>query len=105
MLSMFLRRKPAASLISTGLRALNEDMFSPPILPAHKPTNLASPPPGLCRLQDTLPQQREARPPIALALHELEAMELALGDAVTPLQGQPRGDGDQVILEPAREAG
>jgi hypothetical protein len=33
-------------------------------------------------LQDPLAEEREAGPSIALALHELEAVDLAFGDAV-----------------------
>ena len=38
------------------------------------------------RRQDALPLEREAGPPIALTLHELQAMDLAFGHAVAGLQ-------------------
>jgi hypothetical protein len=38
--------------------------------------------PYLDRRQDALPQPCETGPPIALALHELEAMDLAFGYTV-----------------------
>jgi hypothetical protein len=44
------------------------------------------------------------RPPIALALHEREAMDLARGDAVVPREGEPGFDGGQVVLQAPREA-
>jgi hypothetical protein len=43
----------------------------------------------LGRLEDTLPEEGEAGPPITLALHELEAMDMACRDPVAPLQGVP----------------
>jgi hypothetical protein len=61
--------------------------------------------PSLRRLQEALPQERKAGPPIALALHELQAMDLALGNAIAPLEGEPGGDRRQVLLQPRREPG
>ena len=58
----------------------------------------------LGRLQDPLAEEGKTGPPIALALHELQAVDLAFGDAVVPLEGEPRGDGAQVILQAPREA-
>ena len=59
----------------------------------------------LCGVQNALPEKGEAGPPIALALHELEAMELAFGAAVVPLQGEPGFNGLQISLEPTGKAG
>ena len=33
-------------------------------------------------LQDALPEDRESSPPIALALHQFQAMDVAFGDAI-----------------------
>ena len=40
-------------------------------------------------LKHTLPEEGEAGSPIALAFHELQAMDLAFGDAVAPLEREP----------------
>jgi hypothetical protein len=57
----------------------------------------------LGRLEDTLPEEGEAGPPITLALHELEAMDMACRDPVAPLQGVPGLDGGQIVLQPTGE--
>ena len=44
----------------------------------HRPQRLGG-------LQDALPEERESSPPIALALHQFQAMDVAFGDAVAPL--------------------
>jgi hypothetical protein len=49
-------------------------------------------------VQEALPEQGEAGPPLALALHQLQAMNLAFSHAVALLQGESGSDGDQVIL-------
>jgi hypothetical protein len=64
-----------------------------------------SPIPALGRLQDALPYEREARPAIALALHQLQAMDVTFRDDIAPFQREPCGDGAQVVLQPLREAG
>ena len=51
-----------------------------------------------------MPEERETGPAIALALHQLQAMDLAFGDAVAPLEREPGFDGGQVIPQPSREA-
>lgn len=43
-------------------------------------------------------------PSIALALHEFQAVDLAFGNAVVPLKGEPRGNGAQVVLQPLGKA-
>jgi hypothetical protein len=40
--------------------------------------------PSLGHLQHTLPEEGETGPPIALTFHELQAVDLAFGDAVAP---------------------
>jgi hypothetical protein len=61
--------------------------------------------PPLGRLQDPLAEEREAVPSIALALHEFQAVDLAFGDAVVPLdEGEPRSDDAQVVLQPLQTA-
>jgi hypothetical protein len=40
-------------------------------------------------VQDALAEEREAGPAIALTLDELQAMDLAFGDAVAPREGEP----------------
>jgi hypothetical protein len=44
----------------------------------HRPQRLGG-------LQDALPEERETSPPIALALHQFQAMDVAFGDTVAPL--------------------
>jgi hypothetical protein len=51
-------------------------------------------------LQDTLPEERKTGPAIGLALHQFQAMDLAFSDAVTPFQGEPGGDGRQILSVP-----
>jgi hypothetical protein len=48
--------------------------------------------PSLRGLQEALPQERHAGPSIAVALEELQAVDVAFRDAVAPGQGEPRGD-------------
>ena len=60
--------------------------------------------PTLGHLQDALPEECHAGPSIALALQEFQPMDLAFGDAVAPLEGEPRDDGPQVVLQAPREA-
>src|SRR5262245_63450502 len=60
--------------------------------------------PTLGHLPDALPEACHAGPPSALALQEFQPMDLAFGDAVAPLEGEPRDDGPQVVLEPTGEA-
>jgi hypothetical protein len=43
---------------------------------------MVSQPASLGRLQGTLPWQRKARPPIALALHQFQAMDVAFGGTI-----------------------
>jgi hypothetical protein len=59
----------------------------------------------LCHLEDTLPYEGEPGSPIALALHELQAMDLAFGHAVAPLAGEPGGDRSQVLLQSTGKPG
>jgi hypothetical protein len=58
----------------------------------------------LCCVQDALPEEGKAGAAIALALHEREAMDLAFGDAVAPLEGEPGLNGLQISLEPTGES-
>jgi hypothetical protein len=53
---------------------------------------VVSHPRSLCRLQDPLAEEREAGPPIALALGSRQAMALAFRHAMTPCQGAPGFD-------------
>jgi hypothetical protein len=41
----------------------------------------------------------------ALALHQFQAVDLAFGDAVAPLQAKPGFDRAQIVLQPTCEAG
>jgi hypothetical protein len=52
-----------------------------------------------------LSEKGKAGPPIALALHELQAVDLAFGDPVAPLEGESGLNGMKIILEPTGEAG
>jgi hypothetical protein len=61
--------------------------------------------PSLGRLQHTLPEEGEAGPPTALTFPELQAVDVAFGDAIAPFQREPRGDRDHIILQSPREAG
>ena len=54
---------------------------------------------------DTLREEREASSPIALTLHQFQAMNVAFGDAVAPRQAEPSLDGGQIILQPPGETG
>jgi hypothetical protein len=54
-------------------------------------------------LPDALPEECPAGPSIALALQEFQPLDLAFGDAVAPLEGEPRDDGPQVVLQAPRE--
>ena len=60
--------------------------------------------PTRVHLQDALLEECHAGPSIALALQEFQPMDSAFGDAVAPLESEPRDDGPQVVLEPAGEA-
>jgi hypothetical protein len=51
-----------------------------------------SPSPFLGCLQDALASEGEGCPPIALALHELQAMNLPFRHAIALLDHEPRGD-------------
>jgi hypothetical protein len=54
--------------------------------------------PSLGRVQDALAQQGKPRSAIALAFHELEAMDLPFRRAIAPREGEPGGDRSQVLL-------
>jgi hypothetical protein len=56
-------------------------------------------------VHDALPAEGKAGSAIALALHELEAMALAFGDAVAPLEGESGLNGWQIHREHTGEAG
>ena len=58
----------------------------------------------LGRLEDTLPEECDAGPPVTLALHELEAMDMSFRDPVAPFQGESGFNRDEVLLQPTREA-
>ena len=56
-------------------------------------------------LQHTLPQEPDVCPSIALALEQLQAIDVALDRPIAPRQGEPRCDCREILLQALGKAG
>src|SRR5438128_12520670 len=63
------------------------------------------PPLRLGGLHHTLPQELDVCPSIALALEQLQAVDMALDGTVAPGQGEPRCDRREILLQTLGKAG
>jgi hypothetical protein len=57
------------------------------------------------REEDTVPQKHKTCPAIALALEQLQAVDMALDGTIAPGQGEPRLDRREILLQALGKAG
>jgi len=55
--------------------------------------------------EDTVPQERTAGTAIALALEQLQTVDMTLDRAIAPGQGEPRCDGREILPQALGKAG